>query len=95
MSATVPSLYASFAIYCSGVTLVTVRDDLRDLFFIAASVLTASVNPFTIAVSIGENRPRSLPSPMAPPRTVCAVVTRRVSRVHLIGDRRNGVHRRR
>ncbi|WP_156743363.1 flavin reductase family protein [Occultella aeris] len=52
----VPSLYDSFALYGSGVTLVSVRDDAGDRFFIAASVLTASVDPFTIALSVGGNR---------------------------------------
>jgi flavin reductase (DIM6/NTAB) family NADH-FMN oxidoreductase RutF len=56
MTQTVPSLYDSFALYGSGVTLVTVRDGTRDRFFIASSVLTASVDPFALAVSISRNR---------------------------------------
>jgi flavin reductase (DIM6/NTAB) family NADH-FMN oxidoreductase RutF len=52
----IPSLYESFALYGSSVTFVSVRDDDHDRFFIAASVLTASVNPFTIAVSVGTDR---------------------------------------
>ncbi|GAA1724934.1 flavin reductase family protein [Brachybacterium phenoliresistens] len=51
-----PALYDSFAQYGSGVTLVSTRDGEEDLFFIAASVLTASVDPFTIAVSMGRTR---------------------------------------
>lgn len=53
-----PSLYDSFGLYGSGVTLVTTQDPAtgRDDFFIAASVLTSSVNPFTIAVSVGQDR---------------------------------------
>ncbi|MEZ5085431.1 MAG: flavin reductase family protein [Tessaracoccus sp.] len=50
------SLYDGFALYASGVTLVTVRDGAEDQFFIAGSVLTASVDPFAIAVSIGKDR---------------------------------------
>ena len=50
------SLYESFALYGSGVTLVTVRDDGADRFFVAGSVLTASVDPFTLAVSVGRYR---------------------------------------
>lgn len=50
-----PSLYDAFARYASGVTLVTVRSD-DDRFFIAAPVLTVSVEPFTVAVSVGRHR---------------------------------------
>ncbi|TXK19111.1 flavin reductase family protein [Homoserinibacter sp. GY 40078] len=53
---TEPSLYESFALYGSGVTLVAVRDGDYDRFFVAASVLTASVTPFTLAVSVGQDR---------------------------------------
>ncbi|WP_353111474.1 flavin reductase family protein [Microbacterium sp.] len=49
-------LYDSFALYGSGVTLVSVRDADQHRFFIAGSVLTASVAPFTLAVSVGEDR---------------------------------------
>ncbi|WP_154794481.1 flavin reductase family protein [Occultella kanbiaonis] len=52
----VPSLYDSFALYGSGVTFVSVHDGARDRFFVAASVLTASVDPFTIALSVGGSR---------------------------------------
>lgn len=51
-----PSLYDGFALYGSGVTLVTVRDHDVDQFFIAASVLTASVEPFSLAVAVGQHR---------------------------------------
>lgn len=51
-----PSLYDGFALYGSGVTLVTVRDDDVDQFFIAASVLTASVEPFSLAIAVGQHR---------------------------------------
>lgn len=51
-----PSLYDGFALYGSGVTLLTVRDDDADQFFVAASVLTASVEPFSLAVAVGTNR---------------------------------------
>ncbi|WP_104118303.1 flavin reductase family protein [Arthrobacter sp. B1805] len=51
-----PSHYEAFARYGSGVTLVAVRSGDHDHFFIAASVLTASVNPFTLAISIGQDR---------------------------------------
>lgn len=51
-----PSLYESFALYGSGVTLIAVRDKEQDRFLVAASVLTASVSPFTLAVSIGRDR---------------------------------------
>ena len=47
------SLYDSFSLYGSGVTLITTNDGGIDRFFVAASVLTASVNPFTVAVSVG------------------------------------------
>lgn len=50
------TLYDSFSHYGSGVTLVAVRDADIDRFFIAASVLTSSVNPFTLAVSVGRDR---------------------------------------
>ncbi|OUZ10566.1 hypothetical protein BHE97_07365 [Aeromicrobium sp. PE09-221] len=50
-----PSLYDAFARYGSGVTLVTVRSE-EDRFFIAAPVLTVSVKPFTLAVSVGRHR---------------------------------------
>ncbi|GEE03023.1 hypothetical protein nbrc107696_34690 [Gordonia spumicola] len=51
------SLYDAFAKLGSGVCLVTVNDDGRDVGFVAASVLTASVDPFAIAVSVGGRRP--------------------------------------
>lgn len=51
-----PTLYESFALYGSGVTLITVRDADADRFFVAGSVLTASVAPFTLAVSAGRDR---------------------------------------
>ncbi|GAA4673014.1 flavin reductase [Gordonia humi] len=50
------SRYDAFSRYGSGVTFVSVRDDDEDGFFVAASVLTASVSPFTLAVSVGERR---------------------------------------
>ncbi|MFT3943845.1 MAG: flavin reductase family protein [Ancrocorticia sp.] len=50
------SLYDSFSLYGSGVTLITTDDGGTDRFFVAASVLTASVNPFTVAVSVGRYR---------------------------------------
>ena len=50
------SLYDSFSLYGSGVTLITTNDGGIDRFFVAASVLTASVNPFTVAVSVGRYR---------------------------------------
>src|SRR5690606_37498600 len=50
-------LYDSFAQYGSGVSLVSTRGgDGDDRFFVAASVLTASVDPFTLAVSVGSRR---------------------------------------
>lgn len=51
-----PLLYDGFARYGSGVTLVTVRENEDDQFFIAASLLTASVEPFSLAVAVGRNR---------------------------------------
>lgn len=51
-----PSLYDGFALYGSGVTLLTVRDNDVDQFFVAASVLTASVEPFSLAVAVGQDR---------------------------------------
>ncbi|GAC78444.1 NADH-FMN oxidoreductase RutF, flavin reductase (DIM6/NTAB) family [Gordonia malaquae] len=51
------NLYDAFATYGSGVGLVTVRDGGDDAFFVAASVLTASVDPFALAVSVGATRP--------------------------------------
>ncbi|MDR2281292.1 MAG: flavin reductase family protein [Gordonia sp. (in: high G+C Gram-positive bacteria)] len=51
------NLYDAFAAYGSGVCLVTVRDRGDDAFFVAASVLTASVDPFALAVSVGATRP--------------------------------------
>ncbi|SJM67052.1 flavin reductase family protein [Gulosibacter sp. 10] len=56
MTTSIPTLYESFALYGSGVTLVTARDGDDDRFFIAGSVLTASVDPFTLAVSAGKDR---------------------------------------
>lgn len=50
------NLYDAFALYGSGVALVAVRDGDRDCFFVAASVLTASVDPFALAVSVGRDR---------------------------------------
>lgn len=50
------SLYESFSLYGSGVTLITTDGGGTDRFFVAASVLTASVNPFTVAVSVGRYR---------------------------------------
>lgn len=49
-------LYDAFARYASGMTLVTVRDHEHDRFFVAGSVLTASVAPFALAVSVGNER---------------------------------------
>lgn len=56
MSHAKPDLYDSFALYASGVTLVTVRDGDHDAYLVAASVLTASVEPFSLAVSVSERR---------------------------------------
>lgn len=56
MNAHHPGLYDSFALYGSGVTLLTVGDGDHDRFVIAASVLTASVEPFTLAVSVRHDR---------------------------------------
>lgn len=50
-------MYDAFAQYGSGVLLVSVRDGDEDRFFVAASVLTASVDPFALAVSVGRRRP--------------------------------------
>ena len=50
-----PSLYDGFARYGSGVTLVTVRFE-DDRFFLAAPMLTVSVDPFTLAISVGHHR---------------------------------------
>lgn len=55
------TLYDAFARYGSGVTLVTVQDGDQQKFFIAASVLTASVHPFTLAASVGQDR-KGLPA---------------------------------
>ncbi|MFT3662464.1 MAG: flavin reductase family protein [Gordonia sp. (in: high G+C Gram-positive bacteria)] len=55
-TAAATDLYDGFARYGSGVVLVTVADDDHDRFFIAASVLTASVDPFALAVSVGRRR---------------------------------------
>jgi flavin reductase (DIM6/NTAB) family NADH-FMN oxidoreductase RutF len=51
-------IYQAFARYGSGVCFVVTHDpDIgEDRFLIAASVLTASVNPFHLAVSIGKDR---------------------------------------
>jgi flavin reductase (DIM6/NTAB) family NADH-FMN oxidoreductase RutF len=56
MSNAETSLYESFGRYGSSITLVTTRDGDHDRFFIAGSVLTASVDPFTLAVSTGIGR---------------------------------------
>lgn len=50
------ALYDAFARYTSGMTLVTVRDGDHDRFFVAGSVLTASVDPFALTVSVGNDR---------------------------------------
>jgi flavin reductase (DIM6/NTAB) family NADH-FMN oxidoreductase RutF len=51
-------IYQAFARYGSGVCFVATYDPDSgdDRFLIAASVLTASVNPFHLAVSIGKDR---------------------------------------
>jgi flavin reductase (DIM6/NTAB) family NADH-FMN oxidoreductase RutF len=51
-------IYQAFARYGSGVCFVVTHDPDSgdDRFLIAASVLTASVNPFHLAVSIGKDR---------------------------------------
>jgi flavin reductase (DIM6/NTAB) family NADH-FMN oxidoreductase RutF len=51
-------IYQAFARYGSGVCFVVTHDpdSGEDRFLIAASVLTASVNPFHLAVSIGQDR---------------------------------------
>jgi flavin reductase (DIM6/NTAB) family NADH-FMN oxidoreductase RutF len=51
-------IYQAFARYGSGVCFVVSHDPEtgEDRFLIAASVLTASVNPFHLAVSIGKDR---------------------------------------
>ncbi|WP_293698804.1 flavin reductase family protein [uncultured Agrococcus sp.] len=54
-------VYEAFSRYGSGLTLVGVRDGDHDRFFIAASVMTASVDPFALAVSVGSGRD-ALPS---------------------------------
>lgn len=56
MTSSRPSLYDSFALYASGLTLITVRDGSDDQFFVAGSVLTASVEPFTLALSAWKDR---------------------------------------
>jgi flavin reductase (DIM6/NTAB) family NADH-FMN oxidoreductase RutF len=56
MTSSNPSLYEAFARYGSGITLVAVRDGAEHRFFIAGSVLTASVDPFTLAISVGADR---------------------------------------
>lgn len=57
MSVTITAapLYQSFALHGSSVSLVTVHDD-DHRFFVAGSVLTASVDPFALAVSVGRAR---------------------------------------
>jgi flavin reductase (DIM6/NTAB) family NADH-FMN oxidoreductase RutF len=71
-----PSLYDSFALYGSGVTLVTVRDGDEDRFFIAASVLTASVSPFTLALSVGRDRDAITPITGGAPWAVSVLAER-------------------
>lgn len=50
------SIRDSFARYGSGVTLIAVQADGHHQFFIATSVMTASVQPFTLAASVGQDR---------------------------------------
>ena len=52
---TAAPLYDSFALHGSSVSLVTVYDDDHRCF-VAGSVLTASVDPFALAVSVGRTR---------------------------------------
>ena len=49
-------MYDSFARYGSGVTLIAAQADGDHKFFIATSVMTASVQPFTLGVSVGQDR---------------------------------------
>lgn len=56
-------LYDSFALHGSSVSLVSVYDD-QHRFFVAGSVLTASVDPFALAVSVGRGR-EALPAMLA------------------------------
>ena len=56
MRESAPHLYESFSLWGSGVCLVSVREHDHDRFFVAGSVLTASVDPFTVAVSVGADR---------------------------------------
>lgn len=87
MSETAPSLYDSFALYCSGVTLVSVRDDDDHRFFVAGSVLTASVEPFAVAVSVAGHRD-ALPAITAgKPWTVSILATRHLPLVRRLTAR--------
>ena len=51
MTSSRSSLYDSFALYASGLTLITVRDGSDDQFFVAGSVLTI-ITSLVVAATI-------------------------------------------
>lgn len=95
MAHTVSPLYDSFALYGSGVTLVTVRDGDDDQFFIAASVLTASVEPFALAVSVANHRLGSQAMTSGQPWAISVLATRHVPLVRSLTGRTPQADRRR
>ena len=84
---TAPSLIDSFALYGSGVTLISVRDDDVDRFFVAGSVLTASVDPFTLAVSVGQGRDALAPITSGAPWAVSVLATQHLPLVRALTAR--------
>ena len=68
-------VYEAFSRYGSGLTLVGVRDGDHDRFFIAASVMTASVDPFALAVSVGSGRDALPPMLAGAPWTLSVLST--------------------
>ncbi len=81
------NLYDGFATYGSGVCLITVRDGDDDAFFVAASVLTASVDPFALAVSVGATRPGLAQIADGRPWTVSVLAADHLELVRLLTGR--------
>lgn len=63
-------LYEAFSRYPSGVALVATTDGRTDSFFVAASILTASVDPFALTVSMASDRGALAPISSGAPWTV-------------------------
>lgn len=87
MSGDAQSLYDGFARYGSGVTFVATREADHDRFFVAASVLTASVSPFALAVSVGQDRDALGPITAGAPWSVSVLASHHVPLVRSLTGR--------